>query len=205
MLRIGTDRGAEIEHHRFAAHRRPQRRQRRAIDLRHRVQADFRHRHQRAGIASRDGDIRLAALHRVDRHPHGRDAPAAAQRLAWLVIHPHGHRRVDQLRMGGQFRLLGEQRRDLRFVAINEEFGIRSALMRQSRAFDDDRGSVIATHTVQRNPDRFRHPVNAPALHDQTGGPNSGADNSRLHREGNPEAIRASTRNLTVFFHSARS
>ena len=55
--------------------------------VRHGLQAELRHRHQRAGIAGGDRASASPSLHRLDRQPHGGLAAAAAQRLARLVVH----------------------------------------------------------------------------------------------------------------------
>ena len=79
-----------VEHDAFAAERRPERGDRRPVDVRRRPQAEPRHRHQRAGIAGRDREIGLALLHRLDRAPHARAPAAVAERLARLLVHPDG-------------------------------------------------------------------------------------------------------------------
>ncbi len=98
VLGIAADGGADIEHDRFAAQSRPQRRDRRAGDAGHRLEVESRHRHQGAGIAGRDHRIGLALLHGVDRHPHRRFPPAMAQRLAGLLVHLDGDVGVDDPR-----------------------------------------------------------------------------------------------------------
>ena len=60
LLRVGADRRADIEHDALALQRRPDRRDRRALDIGHGAQAELRHRHQRAGIAGRDDHIGVA-------------------------------------------------------------------------------------------------------------------------------------------------
>ena len=63
VLRIGADRGADVEHDRFAAHRRPERGDGRPLDPgAWSCRQNLRHRHQRAGVAGGDRDIGLAAL-----------------------------------------------------------------------------------------------------------------------------------------------
>ena len=57
VLGIGADRGADVEHDQFAAQGRPQRRDGGARDPGQRFELEFRHRHQRAGIARRYGHV----------------------------------------------------------------------------------------------------------------------------------------------------
>ena len=78
VLGVGADRRADVEDDRFAAQSRPHRGDRRPLDLRHGAQADLGHRHQRAGVASRNRVVGLALLPRLDRLPHRRRAPAGA-------------------------------------------------------------------------------------------------------------------------------
>ncbi len=70
MLRVAANGRADVEHDQFAAQGRPHRRDRGSLDRRHRMQAEFRHRHQCAGVAGRDRAIGRARLHRFDRLPH---------------------------------------------------------------------------------------------------------------------------------------
>ena len=85
-LGVGADRRADVEHDALAAQRRPDRGDRRPLDAGQRLQAELRHRHQRAGIAGRDGGARLAVPHRLDRAPHRRLPAPLPQRLARLVV-----------------------------------------------------------------------------------------------------------------------
>ena len=96
VVGIGADRGADVEHHGFAAQGRPQRRDRRPLDARQRLEIELRHRHQRAGIAARYHDVGVAFLDRVDGEPHRGFPPAIAQGLARLILHPHGDVGVDE-------------------------------------------------------------------------------------------------------------
>ena len=159
MARIGADRRADIEHDALAAHGRPQAGDRRPVDLRHRLQAELRHRHQRAGIAGRDGDVGLAGLGRVDGAPHRGLVAAIAQGLARLVVHLHRDLGV----MEGRDRLeLGmgvEQRQDLLLVAEDDEARIGAALQRQRSARDDDSRAVIPAHRIERDCNRSCHGV----------------------------------------------
>ena len=98
----------------FPAHRRPHRRDRRAVDARQHVEIEPRHRHQRAGIAGRYRDIGLAFLDGVDGKPHRRGPAAVAQRLARLVVHADGDVGMDDARGGLQRRMRLEQRLDSR-------------------------------------------------------------------------------------------
>src|SRR6202166_3392811 len=69
VVGVRTDRGAEIEHDGFTAQGRPQRRDRRALDARQGFEIELRHRHQRASIAARYRDVRVALLDSVDGAP----------------------------------------------------------------------------------------------------------------------------------------
>ena len=133
VLGVGADRGAEVEHDRFAAQRRPERGDRRPLDPGHRLQVEFRHRHQRAGVAGRDRDIGLALLHRVDGEPHRRLPAPVAQRLARLVVHPDRDVGMDDPRRGLEPRMRVEQRLDRGPVAEQDELGVGVARQRQRR------------------------------------------------------------------------
>ena len=124
MLGVGADRGADIEHDEFPAQRRPERGDRRPLDPGERLEFEFRHRHQGAGIAGRDRDVGLPLLHRVDGEPHRRFPAAVAQRLARLVLHPHRDVGVDETRGCLQRRPRGHERRDQRGVAEQKEFAL---------------------------------------------------------------------------------
>ena len=157
MLGIGADAGAEIEHDQFAAHRRPARRDGGAVDARHGPEVEFRHRHQGAGIAGRDGDIGLAALDRIDGEPHRTFPAALAQRLARLGVHRNRDVGVDEAGDGLQRRAGGEQRLDDRAVAEQQEFDVRMPPQRQFRAGDDHRGPMVSPHGVERDTDFIGH------------------------------------------------
>ena len=118
MALVAADRRADVEDDRFAAQRRPQRRDRRPLDRRHRMQAELRHRHQRAGVAGRNHAVGGAGLHRLDRLPHRRDPPSGAQGLARLVGHLDRDAGMKQARSGGEGRIGGEHRPDRRLVAV---------------------------------------------------------------------------------------
>ena len=111
VLGIGADRGADIEHDRFAAQGRPQRRDRRPLDAGQRLEIELRHRHQRAGIAGGHRHVGLALLDRIDGEPHRRFPAAIAQRLARLVLHPHRDVGMDEPRRRLERRPGIEQRR----------------------------------------------------------------------------------------------
>ena len=82
---------------------------------------NLRHRHQRAGVAGRHGDVGLALLHRVDGEPHRRLPAAVAQRLARLVVHPDRDVGVHHPGGGLEPRMGVEQRVDLGPVAEQDE------------------------------------------------------------------------------------
>ena len=139
VLRVGADRGADVEHDRFAAHRRPHRRERRALDQRQHVQADLRHRHQRAGVAGRDRAIGLAALDRLDRPPHRGDAPALAQRLARLVGHLHRDVAMDDgASCAASLGCLASSGAISFSSPIEQEARVRAAFQRDRRRGNDD-------------------------------------------------------------------
>ena len=116
--------GADIEHDRFPAQRRPQRRDRRPLDARHGPQMKFRHRHQRAGIAGRDRDVGLAFFHRVDGEPHRRFPAAVPQRLARFVVHVDRDIGVTIREAAFKRRMSGQQRLDDGQVAEQDEFDV---------------------------------------------------------------------------------
>ena len=158
VLGVGADRRADVEHDRFAAQRRPHRRDRRAFDQRHRAQADFGHRHQRAGVAGRNRAIGLAFLDRVDRLPHRGGAPPRTQRLARLVRHLDRDFAVDDARLALERRIRGQQRRDRLLVAEQNEIDVGPALERDRRRVQHDRGPVVAAHRVERYANVLFHP-----------------------------------------------
>ncbi len=157
MLGVRADGRADVEHDGAPAQGRPQRRERRTVDLRHGAQADFRHGHEGAGIAGRDRAIGLAVANRLDRLPHRRIAPARAQRLARLVGHADGDAGVAHLGQRRQPGLGLEQGRDLLLVAEHQEFDVGKAFHEQCRARNDDRRAEIPAHGVERDPYRLFH------------------------------------------------
>ena len=157
MHGVGPDRRPDVEHDAFAAQRRPQGGDRRALDMRHGLEADLRHRHEGAGVAGRDRGIRLAVAHRLDREPHGGVAPPSPHRLARLVLHAHGDvgvAKLDRVLEGG---LRVEKRPDHGLVAEHEETQAGMALQCKRGARNHHGGAVIAAHRVERDPHWLRH------------------------------------------------
>jgi hypothetical protein len=114
---------------------------------------EFGHRHQGAGIAGGDRDIRLVLRHRVDRLPHGGLAAAAAQRLARLLVHGDGHVAMMERAGGLQLRILRKQRLALGGNAEKHEADIGMALESLGCARDSDLRTEVATHDVDGNSD----------------------------------------------------
>ncbi len=148
---IGPDIGTDIEHHAFALQGRPQRSHGRPLDPFQRAQAEPRHRHQRAGIARRNAERRLARLHRLDRVPHARFAAAMAQGLAGLFVHADGNLAMAQLRSLLQRRVSFQKRADHGLVAEQDEAQVRLAHQRDFGPAQHHRSAVIAAHSIQRN------------------------------------------------------
>ena len=157
MLRVAADGGAEIQHHGIAPLGRQYCSNRRAVDTRHRAQAKSRHRHQCAGVAGRDRDIRLMLLHRLDRQPHRRFLAAAAQCLARLVVHADGDVGVDNARGRFQRRIFRQFGIDQDAVAIQQEFGVGMPGQCSSRPWNDHRCADVAAHGVKRDSNLLRH------------------------------------------------
>ncbi len=162
MPGVGADRGAEIEHDRAAPQRRPDRRDRRALDPGHGPQVELGHRHQRAGIAGGDRDVGLALLHRIDGEPHGGFPAALAQRLARLVVHLHGDIGVHQVRGRLELRAGSEQRLDDGAVAEQQELDVGMTGERQFRARNDHRCPMVSPHGVERDADFMGHGATIP-------------------------------------------
>ena len=182
MLGVGADGRADVEHDRFAAQRRPNRRDRRPLDRRHRVQAELRHRHQSAGVAGGHRAIGRARLHRFDRLPHRRDATPGAQRLAWLVAHLDRDVAMKNARLCGQLGMTREDGPDRALLAIEEKLNVGTAFERYGRGGQDDRRPMIAAHRVQRYTNVARHslvrppgaPCPVPARRDNSGSAEQG-------------------------------
>ena len=162
MLRIGADGRADVEHDRFAAQRRPDRRDRRPLDRRHRVQAELRHRHQGAGVAGGDRAVGRARLHRFDRLPHRRDAPPGAQGLTRLVAHLDRDVGMKNARLRGEPGMTRKDGPNRRLVAIEEKLNVGTAFERDGGGGHDDRRPVIAPHRVQRYANVARHSLVRP-------------------------------------------
>jgi hypothetical protein len=138
MMRIAADGGAQIQHHRVAAHGRPNRRDRRAVDAGKHAQAKPRHRHQGAGVARGYRDVGLALLDGVDGKPHRRCLAATAQRLARLVVHADGDVGMDDPRCRLQRRMLCELRFDQCAIAEQQIFAVGMSGQRNRGAGNDD-------------------------------------------------------------------
>ena len=139
------------------------------LDAGHGAQDQLRHGHEGAGVAGRDGDVGLALVHGVDGEPQA-GALAAAQRLAGLVGHGDGERRVDDARLGRQRGKLVQLRPDARLIAVEDEAQRRMALQRERGARNDNVGPVIASHGVERYGPRLRHVAARLANIPQNGG-----------------------------------
>ena len=110
VVGVRTDRCAHVEHNRFASQRGPQRRNRWPFDARQGFEVEFRHGHERAGIAGGHDHIGVALFHGVDREPHRRFPAAVAQSLARLVLHADGHFAMDEPRARLELRSDVEER-----------------------------------------------------------------------------------------------
>ena len=153
LVRVGADGGADVQHHAFAAQCRPDRRDRRAVDGGHGAQAEFRHRHQRAGVAGGDAGIRRAGLDRLDRLPHRRLPAAMAQRLARLVVHPHRDLAVEEFADLGQLGKLGQFGAHQFLAPVDDEADVGAARRDRHERRNDHGWSVIAAHGIDGNPD----------------------------------------------------
>jgi len=202
VIGIRADRRADIEHDRLAAQRRPHRGDGGAIDQRHRAQADFRHRHQRAGIAGGNRKIRLALLDRLDRLPHRGDAPAGAQRLAWFVAHFDGDVGMKNLGLAGERRVLLEQRGERRLVAVKLKGDVGPAHQRDGRRRHDDRRAVIAAHGVHRD---ANIPGHLSSNSQRAPGPRRRRDNSQFVAQGNHRRSRLGGGGLRASADSTRA
>ena len=118
--------------------------------------SNLRHRHQRAGIAGRNGDIRLALLHRIDGKPHRRLPAALAQRLAGLVVHLDRDVGVHELRGRLELGTRVEQRLDGARDRRTAEFDVGMAAERQFGPRNDHRCPMVAPHGVERDADFMR-------------------------------------------------
>jgi hypothetical protein len=107
--------------------------------------------HQRAGIAGRNRNIGLTGLYGLDRPPHGRDIAAAAQRLAGLLVHADGKLAVMENRFVAEFGKIRQNRIALLFQPVESEGDIRMPLQCLCGTWDDNLGTKVATHEVERN------------------------------------------------------
>ena len=154
---IAADGRAEIEHDGVAAGCRPYRCDRRTIDAGQRAQTKSCHRHQGAGVAGGNRNVRLALLHGLDRKPHRRGLATAAQGLARLVVRADGDVGMHDARGRLQRRVSGEFGIDPGAVAEQQEFGVGMPAQRNCGAGNDDRCADIATHGVKRDSNLMRH------------------------------------------------
>jgi hypothetical protein len=157
MLGIGADRRTDVEHDRFAAQRRPQCRDGGPLDPRQHFEIELRHRHQRAGIASRHDNVGFALLDRVDGEPHRGFPAAIAQRLARFILHAHGNLGVREPRGGFERRPGIDKRRDQRGIAEKQEFACGMALQCQFRPGNDYRRAAVSPHCIKRNANLVWH------------------------------------------------
>ena len=128
----------------------------RSIPRQH-FELEFRHRHERAGIAARNSDVGVALFHRLDREPHRGFPAAIAQRLARFGVHAYRDLGVNDPRSRFERRLRVDKRRDLRRVAEEEKFAFGMALQRQFRTGNDHGGAVVSPHRIERNADLVWH------------------------------------------------
>src|SRR5690606_4775634 len=136
----------KIKRNTFATRRRPDSGERRTLHIRHRLEDDLRHCHQRARIAGRDSRLRATFLHRINGAPHAANLAATTKRLARLVIHRHGNIRVNEIRCGSDTRIFCKDRSDNSFIAENDEADARMSDQRNVRAADHSRRTMISTH-----------------------------------------------------------
>ena len=128
----------------------------RAVDVRHRAQAELRHRHQRAGIAGRNADIGLAVLDRFDRLPHGGFPAALTQRLAGLVVHRNGNVAMGEGGNRLDARQACQHRLDRLGFAEQQEADVGTALHDLLQGGQDDGRALVAPHHINGNPDQMR-------------------------------------------------
>ena len=124
VLGVAFDVGAEVEHHALAAPGREQRRDRRPVDARQRLQHEFRDRHQRAGVAGRNDAVGAAVGDRIDRQPHAR-SPPGAQRQRRLGVARHHLVGMVTVAACGQPRQFGRAAARSGFVAEDQELRVR--------------------------------------------------------------------------------
>ena len=151
LLGIGADGCPNVEHDALAAQRRPDRGNRRSFDIGHGAQAEFRHRHQRTGIAGRHAGVRPAALHRLDRLPHRGFPAAVPERLARLVVHLHRDVAMGELALVTEARQPVKQRLDFGIAAVDHEPDVGTALQHLHKAGEYHARSVVAAHCVYRD------------------------------------------------------
>lgn len=114
---------------------------------------EFRHRHQRTGVAGRDRNVGLALLDRVDGKPHRRFPAAIAQSLARLILHFDGDIGVDQPRRRFQRRARVEQRLEQSGIAEEQKLALGMPRQRNASPGNHDGRAVVAAHGIERNAD----------------------------------------------------
>jgi hypothetical protein len=109
--------------------------------------------HQCAGIAGRHGGLRLAFLHEIDRHPHGRIFLVLQGELRRLVHAYHlggmldTDARTRNTRMAGQFSLDGC------LVSDKNQIGVGMVLQELDRCWDGDLEANVTAHCINRDGD----------------------------------------------------
>ena len=119
-------------------------------DACHGTKLQFRHRHQRARIASRHNGIGFSSSDTGDGHPHGR-CLAAPDRLRSGIVRRHGINCVNNAcptEMAG----FGDQRADSRLIAIEDNFKVRIHTTGDVGTSHDAGRCVVTSHRVKRKP-----------------------------------------------------
>ena len=158
---IGTavDVGAEVEHRREPAPLvRDHAGDGRPVDAVERLQDETRDRHQGAGVARADADIRAALLHEVDRHAHRRIA-LGAQRDGDRVVHLDDLVGVNDL--DGRRDARRQRGLDLGLAPDQDQGRIRLVLQEREGGWNGDRNAVVTAHAIDGDSHRHRRLANA--------------------------------------------
>ncbi len=159
LLGVAADGGAHVEHDDVGAQGRPDGGDRRARDAFHGPQAEGRHGHQRAGVAAGNGDVGLAVLDGLQRHPHRGFAFALAQGLGGLFVHRDDVVAVEDPADLFEVWEFVEERRDLGFAAVEQERRVAEFAQSERGALDGHLRADIAAHGVDRYADCICHSI----------------------------------------------
>ena len=151
LISVSADGGAHVEHDGTALQRGPDGRNCRARHTLDGGEHQLGHGHQRAGIASRNGGVGIALLHRVNGQPHAGGLAAAADGLRRLVVHGDGN--IGMVDAGAA--LEGRQPVKLgiyaRRIPEQHEAQLRPFGQRERGARQHHSRAVVSTHGVKRN------------------------------------------------------